>query len=71
MGEYEPLRDYLAGLAGDEEPMTFTQLEQLVGPLPRLGARAPAGGGKRDHTSPVASLAGCGLARRVGELVLR
>ena len=34
MGKYEPLRDYLAGLAGDEEPMTFTQLEQLVGPLP-------------------------------------
>jgi hypothetical protein len=34
MGKYEPLRDYLAGRSGDEEPMTFGQLERLVGPLP-------------------------------------
>lgn len=34
MGKYEPLRDYLAGRSGDEEPMTFGQVERLVGPLP-------------------------------------
>ena len=34
MGRYEPLRDYLASRPGDEESMTFSQLERLVGPLP-------------------------------------
>lgn len=34
MGKYEPLRDYLAGRSGDEERMTFAELERLVGPLP-------------------------------------
>jgi hypothetical protein len=34
MGKYDPLRDYLVSRAGDEEPMTFGQLERLVGPLP-------------------------------------
>jgi hypothetical protein len=34
MGKYEPLRDYLAAQPGDEELMTFGQVEQLVGPLP-------------------------------------
>jgi hypothetical protein len=34
MGKYGPLRDYLAGRSGDEEPMTFGQVERLVGPLP-------------------------------------
>ncbi len=34
MGKYEPLRDYLAGRSGDEQPMTFSQVERLVGPLP-------------------------------------
>jgi hypothetical protein len=34
MVKYEPLREYLSGRPGDEEPMTFGQMEQLVGPLP-------------------------------------
>jgi hypothetical protein len=34
MGKYEPLREYLAARPGQEEVMTFGQLEQLVGPLP-------------------------------------
>jgi len=34
MGKYDPLRDYLANRAGGEEPMTFGQVERLVGPLP-------------------------------------
>ncbi len=34
MGKYDPLRDYLAGRSGDEARMTFTEVEQLVGPLP-------------------------------------
>jgi hypothetical protein len=34
MGKCEPLRDYLAACAGDQEQMTFGQVEQLVGPLP-------------------------------------
>jgi hypothetical protein len=34
MGKYDPLRDYLASRTVDEEPMTFGQLERLVGPLP-------------------------------------
>lgn len=34
MGKYEPLRDYLAARPGEEEPMTFGQVERLVGPLP-------------------------------------
>jgi len=34
MGKYEPLRDYLAARPGEEELMTFGQVERLVGPLP-------------------------------------
>jgi hypothetical protein len=34
MGKYEPLRDYLAARSGEEELMTFGQVERLVGPLP-------------------------------------
>jgi hypothetical protein len=34
MGKYEPLQRYLATRSGDREPMTFGQIEQLVGPLP-------------------------------------
>ena len=34
MGKYDPLRDYLVSRTVDEEPMTFGQLEGLVGPLP-------------------------------------
>ena len=34
MGKYEPLRDYLAACTGDQEQMTFGQVEQLVGALP-------------------------------------
>lgn len=34
MGKYAPLRDYLAGRSGDQDPMTFGQVEQLVRPLP-------------------------------------
>lgn len=51
MGKYEPLRDYLAGLAGDEEPMTFTQLEQLVGPLPDSAREHRAWWGNDDYKS--------------------
>ena len=32
--KYEPLRSYLVGCAGDEELMTFGEMERLVGPLP-------------------------------------
>jgi hypothetical protein len=38
-GKYGPLRDYLAGLHSDDVQMSFAQIEQLVGPLPR-SARA-------------------------------
>jgi hypothetical protein len=34
MGKYEPLRDYLAARPGEEELMTFGQVERLVGPFP-------------------------------------
>jgi hypothetical protein len=34
MGKYEPLQRHLASCSGDREPMTFAQMEQLVGPLP-------------------------------------
>lgn len=34
MGKYDPLRDFLADCAGDEEPMTFDDVERLVGTLP-------------------------------------
>lgn len=34
MAKYEPLRDYLAACADDQEEMTFGQVERLVGPLP-------------------------------------
>ena len=51
MGKYEPLRGYLAGLAGDEEPMTFTQLEQLVGPLPDSAREHRAWWGNDDYKS--------------------
>ena len=64
LGKYEPLRDYLAGLSGHEESMTFAQLEQLVGPLPDSAREHRAWWGNDDYKSPVASLAGCGLARR-------
>jgi hypothetical protein len=51
LGKYEPLRGYLAGLAGDEEPMTFTQLEQLVGPLPDSAREHRAWWGNDDYKS--------------------
>jgi hypothetical protein len=34
MGRYDPLRDHLASLPGDEIRMTFAEVEHLVGPLP-------------------------------------
>ena len=34
MAKYEPLRDHLAACTGDQEHMTFGQVEQLVGTLP-------------------------------------
>jgi hypothetical protein len=33
-GRYEPLRSYLVGCDGEEELMTFSEMERLVGPLP-------------------------------------
>jgi hypothetical protein len=38
-GKYGPLRDYLAGLEGDDAQMSFAQIEELVGRLPE-SARA-------------------------------
>jgi len=38
-GKYGPLRDYLAGLVGDDAQMSFAQIEELVGRLPE-SARA-------------------------------
>jgi hypothetical protein len=51
LGKYKPLRGFLAGLAGDEEPMTFTQLEQLVGPLPDSAREHRAWWGNDDYKS--------------------
>jgi len=34
VGKYDPLREYLAGQGGAEVPMTFDEVERLVGPLP-------------------------------------
>jgi hypothetical protein len=51
MGKYEPLRDYLAACSGDEELMTFGQLERLVGPLPRSAHEHRAWWGNDDYKS--------------------
>jgi hypothetical protein len=51
MGKYEPLRDYLAGRPGNEEPMTFSQLERLVGPLPDSAHQHRAWWGNDDYKS--------------------
>ncbi len=47
MGKYEPLRDYLAVCAGDQEQMRFGQVEQLVGPLPDSAREHRACAGRR------------------------
>jgi hypothetical protein len=40
MGKYEPLGTYLAATAADEAPMTFRQIEGVIGaPLPPAAAR--------------------------------
>jgi len=51
MGKYEPLRDYLATRLGDEELMTFGQVEQLVGPLPDSAREHRAWWGNDDYKS--------------------
>lgn len=51
MGKYEPLRDYLASCSGDEEAMTFAQLERLVGPLPDSAREHRAWWGNDDYKS--------------------
>lgn len=51
MGKYQPLRDYLASRSGDEEPMTFAQLELLVGPLPDSAREHRAWWGNDDYKS--------------------
>lgn len=51
MGKYEPLRDYLASRSGDEEAMTFGQLERLVGPLPDSAREHRAWWGNDDYKS--------------------
>lgn len=51
MGKYDPLRDYLVGLAGDEEPMTFGQVERLVGPLPESAREHRAWWGNDSYQS--------------------
>ena len=51
MGKYEPLRDYLSSRSGDEEAMTFGQLERLVGPLPDSAREHRAWWGNDDYKS--------------------
>jgi hypothetical protein len=51
MGKYDPLRDYLVGRAADEEPMTFAQVEQLVGPLPESAREHRAWWGNDSYRS--------------------
>jgi hypothetical protein len=51
MGKYEPLRDYLASRSGNEESMTFGQLERLVGPLPDSARQHRAWWGNDDYKS--------------------
>src|SRR5579875_1376420 len=50
MGKYDPLGDYLAGLADDKvrESMTFGQIAQLVGPLPASARMHRAWWGNND-----------------------
>jgi hypothetical protein len=51
MGKYDPLHDYLASLTGDEEPMTFAHVEQLVGPLPESAREHRAWWGNDSYRS--------------------
>jgi hypothetical protein len=51
MGKYEPLRDYLAACTGDQEQMTFGQVEQLVGPLPESSREYRAWWGNDSYRS--------------------
>jgi hypothetical protein len=51
MGKYEPLRDYLTSCSGNEESLTFSQLEQLVGPLPDSAHQHRAWWGNDDYKS--------------------
>jgi hypothetical protein len=51
MGKYEPLRNYLSSRSGDEEAMTFGQLERLVGPLPDSAREHRAWWGNDDYKS--------------------
>lgn len=40
MGQYDPLRDHLAGKAAAEVPMTFAEIEKVIGrPLPASARR--------------------------------
>lgn len=50
-GKYVPLRDYLASRSGDEESMTLSQLERLVGPLPDSAREHRAWWGNDDNGS--------------------
>src|SRR5258708_6632169 len=52
MGKYDPLRDYLADRASDEEPMTFGQVERLVGPLPNSSRENRAWWGNDSYRTP-------------------
>jgi hypothetical protein len=51
MGKYEALRDYLAARPGDEELMTFGQVERLVGPLPESAREHRAWWGNDNYRS--------------------